>query len=186
MYRCRRSAHPSGGFSSSPAAPRSSSSIALCRSPWGGRISHLHEFIVNGRRYGAPDPDYDEVGEVVAETGVCLERVSPVPGASILYLYDFGDFWQHDVRLEATLPAEPGITYPRLLGGARSCPPEDCGGARGYAGLLEILLDPEHEDFEHMRAWVGPRLNAEVFSAAAVNQRLLKRTFSPLNLAGFI
>jgi len=71
--------------------------------------------------------------------------------------------------------ADPGETYPRLVGGARSCPPEDCGGVRGYAGLLEILVDPEHEDFEQMRTWVGPRFNAEVFSVAAINQRLQKR-----------
>jgi hypothetical protein len=144
----------------------------------GWEDSHLHEFIVNGQRYGTPDPHYDEVGEVVAEAGARLARVLPMPGASILYLYDFGDFWQHDIRLESAEQAEPGVTYPRLLGGARSCPPEDCGGARGYAGLLDILLDPEHEDFEHLRSWVGHRFNAEVFSAAAVNQRLLKRKVS--------
>ena len=141
----------------------------------GWEDSHLHEYIVDGQRYGTPDPHYDAPGDVVPETRVRLERVLPEPGASILYLYDFGDYWQHDIRLDAALPAEPGVTYPRLVGGARSCPPEDCGGTRGYADLLEILLDPEHEDFEQMHTWVGPRFNAEIFSAVAVNQHLQKR-----------
>jgi hypothetical protein len=30
----------------------------------------------------------------------------PEPGAEILYVYDFGDYWQHDVRLEAAFPPE--------------------------------------------------------------------------------
>lgn len=136
---------------------------------------HLHEYIIGGQRYGTPDPAYNDPGEVRREGGVRLATVFREPGAEIVYLYDFGDFWQHEIRLEAVLPPESGVAYPRLLEGARSCPPEDCGGTRGYAALLEILLDPTHREFEQMRTWVGPRFNAEVFSAAAVNQRLQKR-----------
>jgi hypothetical protein len=136
---------------------------------------HLHEYIIEGQRYGTPDPAFNDPGEVLRETGVRLATVLPEPGAQILYLYDFGDYWQHDIRLEAVLAPEPGVTYPRLVDGARSCPPEDCGGTRGYADLLEILLDPTHKEFEQMREWAGPSFNAEVFSAAAVNQRLQKR-----------
>jgi hypothetical protein len=91
-----------------------------------------------------------------------------------LYVYDFGGYWQHDVRLEAAFPSESGVKYPRVLDGARSCPPEDCGGAGGYADLLEILLDPTHEEFDHMREWAGPRFNAEVLSVDASNERLQK------------
>jgi len=40
----------------------------------------------------------------------------------------------------------------RCLDGARACPPEDCGGADGYARFLEILFDPRHPEFEEMRA----------------------------------
>jgi len=56
----------------------------------GWEDSHLHEYIVDGQRYGTPDSLYDEPGEVVAETGVRLERVLPELGATMLYLYDFG------------------------------------------------------------------------------------------------
>ena len=71
---------------------------------WEG--SHLHEYIVDGQRYGTPDPLYDEPGNVLPETGVRLERFLPEPGATMLYLYDFGDYWEHDMRLETSLPAE--------------------------------------------------------------------------------
>ena len=133
---------------------------------WRGR---LHEYIVDGRRYGTPDPTYDNPEEVVRESGVRHASVLPHEGTEILYVYDFGDYWQHDVRLETISPADPTIRYPRVVDGARSCPPEDCGGSGGYAELLEILLDPDHEEFEHMREWAGPRFNAEVFSHDAAN-----------------
>jgi hypothetical protein len=133
---------------------------------------HLHEFIIDGRRYGTPDPAYDEPGDVIAEGSVCLTDVLHVPEEQIGYIYDFGDYWQHVIRLEAILSEEPGSGYPRVLNGARSCPPEDCGGTGGYSDLLEILTDPTHEEFEHMREWAGLRFNAEVFFPRDANARL--------------
>jgi hypothetical protein len=133
---------------------------------------HLHVFVVNGQRYGIPDPEFDEPGEVLAEGRVRLAEVLPVPQARMLYTYDFGDNWQHSIQLESLHPPEASVAYPRVLAGARSCPPEDCGSFSGYADLVEILLDPTHPEFEQMRAWAGPEFNAEVFSADAVNQRL--------------
>ena len=141
----------------------------------GWENSHLHEYIVSELRYGTPDPLYDETSQVLLETGVRLERVLRKSGAKLLYLYDFGDFWEHDITLLASFNAEPGVTYPRPQGGGRSCPPEDCGGVRGYARLLETLLDPQHQDFEHKRTWVGLHFNAEVFSTVAVNHLLQKK-----------
>jgi hypothetical protein len=138
---------------------------------------HLHEFVVKTRRYGIPDPEFDlgdSANEVTSERKVSLAEVLPKPGSSMLYLYDFGDSWHHEIKLEAVSRPEPDTFYPRVVKGARSCPPEDCGGTPGYEDLLEILLDPAHEEFDHMRAWVGPKFNAEVFSLDAVNQRLRK------------
>ena len=62
-----------------------------------------------------------------------------------LYLYDFGDDWNHDVRLEKILPRKPDTNYPICLAGNRACPPEDCGGTWGYEDTLRILADPDHD-----------------------------------------
>jgi hypothetical protein len=132
---------------------------------------HLHEFTVDGMRYGMPDPDYDEPG-IVADSKVSLADVLRVPGAEMSYLYDFGDDWLLTVRVEAVVEEEPGAKYPRVVEGARSGPPEDCGGPFGYADFLEVLVDPAHEDFKEMSKWVGPKFNAEVFSIEKVNARL--------------
>src|SRR5712692_965736 len=45
-----------------------------------------------------------------------------------LYEYDFGDLWQHEVRVEEKLPLDRKMTYPMCIGGQRAGPPEDCGG----------------------------------------------------------
>jgi hypothetical protein len=41
------------------------------------------------------------------------------------------------------------------IDGERACPPEDCGGADGYYNVLDTLSDPDHDDHESMRTWVG-------------------------------
>jgi hypothetical protein len=134
--------------------------------------SHLHEFLVGRQRYGVPDPAYDGPGEVIVEGNVRLSEVLYTAGAEMCYIYDLGDYWQHSVKLEAIVPAAPGIEYPRVLDGARSSPPEDCGGTSGYANLLDVLIDPKHEDYQHLRGWAGERFNAEVFSLNDVNLSL--------------
>ena len=48
------------------------------------------------------------------------------------YLYDMGDYWEHEVRVEQFLDRDPKKTYPVCTGGSGACPPEDCGGPPGY------------------------------------------------------
>ena len=57
--------------------------------------------------------------------------------------------------VEDLLDADPELHYPVLLASIRACPPEDCGGAWGYAELKEILADPDHEQHLEMREWLG-------------------------------
>lgn len=51
----------------------------------------------------------------------------------------------------------------------RSCPPEDIGGVYGYAGFLEAIADPSHEDRERYLEWVGGDFDPEEFDADKVN-----------------
>jgi hypothetical protein len=136
---------------------------------------HLHEFEIGGQRYGVPDTDYDLPGEVVKDSAIKLSSALPRKGASLLYSYDFGDNWAHSVVLEDIVPIEPDTKYPRIIDGARACPPEDSGGSSGYADLVEILAKPRHEEHRQMREWVGKTFDPEKFSAKAANL-LLKQT----------
>lgn len=74
-------------------------------------------------------------------------------GDSICFVYDFGDEWQHKVRLSSIKP----LNEPRciLLRGAGCCPPEDCGGVLGYAEMLESgEYKPEEFELEDAQAMV--------------------------------
>ena len=136
---------------------------------------HLHEFEIGNQRYGVPDTDYDSPGEVVKDSTVKLSRALPRKGASLLYTYDFGDGWAHSVVLEDIVPMEPDTKFPRVVDGARACPPEDSGGPCGYAELVEILAKPRHKEHRQMREWAGKNFAPEKFSARDANL-LLKQT----------
>ena len=90
------------------------------------------------------------------------------PGAVVQYDYDLGDGWEHDVILEVVVPGEKGKRYPRCIGGARACPPEDVGGAGGYEELLAVIRDPNHKEHQRMLQWLGGRFSPEKFDANKV------------------
>ena len=133
--------------------------------------SHLHGFRAGRDSYGVPDPNFP--GDFNNERNVRLNQIAN-EGDTIIYDYDFGDSWEHDLKIEKTLPPEPGAHYPRCLKGSRACPPEDCGGPWGYQNLLDALKDPKHENHEEMLEWFGDEIDSEAFDLDEVNQ-VLKR-----------
>jgi len=88
---------------------------------------HLHAFETVCGEFGAPDDD-DDWSERQDEATAALAQVAAVERAKVVYSYDFGDDWRHDIVVEKIIPAEPGVAYPRCTGGRRAAPPEDCGG----------------------------------------------------------
>jgi Plasmid pRiA4b ORF-3-like protein len=139
------------------------------QSAMGWTNSHLHEFEIDGKRYG--DPGQLEDDNSVDSTSVRLSELldGRRKGYRIRYTYDFGDGWEHRVAFEGTQPTDAKIKYPVCLDGARACPPEDCGGPWVYYHLCQKLADPKHPEHEEMLEWAGP-LDPEKFSAKAVNK----------------
>jgi len=137
-------------------------------------LPHLHELRIGGLRFGVPDPNDTLMGgspcisEENAQIGNVLKR-----GPKPKYIYDFGDSWEHILTVEkvGVLTPEAGVAYPLCIGGRRNCPPEDCGGISGFYNKLEAIADPNHEEHEDMREWMGD-FDPEAFSIEAVNQRL--------------
>jgi hypothetical protein len=133
--------------------------------------SHLHEFEIGGSRYGIPDPDWDMDGAVIPEKRITL-ATSLAGAKSFRYTYDFGDGWEHRIKVEKSLPAE---TYPRTplcTAGANACPPEDVGGPPGYVDFLEAISNPAHPEHEDMLTWCGGSFNPKTFNIERANQRL--------------
>jgi hypothetical protein len=137
----------------------------------GWQNSHLHQFIVDGTAYGESDPALGEL-ELRDERKTRLGQVAPIVGSRFIYEYDFGDSWQHEIRVEQIAPAEPGMRYPVCLAGERACPPEDCGGIWGYTDLLEAVRDPDHPEHAEMMEWLEGDFDPEAFNLDATNQAL--------------
>jgi Plasmid pRiA4b ORF-3-like protein. len=131
--------------------------------------SHLYLFHIGRTLYGERNP---EGGRDIRDSSrTRLDEIVHERSPSFLYEYDMGDSWMHELTLRRTL--KTGVPErPRCIDGARACPPEDCGGPPGYAGFLQAISDPSHNQHEFMLDWVGGEFDPEYFDMAAVNSAL--------------
>jgi hypothetical protein len=122
---------------------------------------HQHAFHISDFRsedifFDIPE-DSNLLADVFTTRNILPDLVNKVSKSTIhfnptfKYIYDFGD-WCHTIKLEKVLRAEE-VSYPRCIGGKRSSPLEYCGGLSGYKNLLEVLADPENEEYDKMRDW---------------------------------
>jgi len=124
---------------------------------------HLHAFRVRMPHkskdtiIGIPDDDSFDL-EILPGWEFPIAEYFTEPGKTAIYDYDFGDSWSHEVILEGILLKEKTVKYPRCIDGKRACPPEDCGGVRGYYERLEILADPKRPEYREHVAWLRGHL----------------------------
>jgi hypothetical protein len=106
--------------------------------------THLYEIRAGDVGWGVPDPDWgDEVLDACKAR--LLDVLEDVGVKTLRYIYDFGDGWDHTIKIERITDAMPGVAYPRLVEATGRCPPEDIGGPGGYAEFLAAIADPTHE-----------------------------------------
>lgn len=153
----------------------------IVQAAMGWTDTHLYEFRVGDAGWGVPDPDGFYDGPMDAKKMTLGKLLDQTATKTIQYVYDFGDDWDHSIRIERVGEAAPGMTYPRLLKATGACPPEDVGGAWGYGEFLEALADPDHEQHEDMVRWSGGDFNAEDAGIDSIIERFdrLTRTWAP-------
>jgi hypothetical protein len=91
---------------------------------------HLHRFLIHGKEYGIASEGglgFDDDSRQIR-----LRDFRFRLRERFLYEYDFGDRWQHDIRVEQIVGADAKRSYPVCIGGKRAAPPEKCGGAAVY------------------------------------------------------
>jgi hypothetical protein len=101
---------------------------AVLQVAFGWHGYHLHAFETVCGEFGSPGHDGEDWAERQDEAAAALAQVAGAQRAKVVYSYDFGDEWRHDIVVEDIIPAGPGVAYPRCTGGRRDAPPEDCGG----------------------------------------------------------
>ena len=94
-----------------------------------------------------------------ARLGDILEDVGT---KTLKYLYDFGDGWEHTIKVERLINPESGVLYPRLIEAKGHCPPDDVGGPWGYSEFLEAIADPSHERHRELKEWFADDFNPHV------------------------
>ena len=90
------------------------------------------------------------------------------------YIYDFGDDWEHIIKVEKIFPKESTERKEHLIcmKGKRACPPEDSGGIYGYYDLMEIRENENHPDYEEMIVdWLGEDYDPEEFNIDEINNK---------------
>jgi hypothetical protein len=83
---------------------------------------HLHMFTVDGRRYADPIHDLDDsADESTARLGGLMPRV----GATMTYVYDLGDWWEHRITVERIIDSGNPHAIAVCVGGQGDSPVED-------------------------------------------------------------
>lgn len=130
--------------------------------------SHMHGFRPFARRLGMRRGGLPIEPEEERRTR--LADLLRKPKDRILYEYDFGDGWEHEILLEEIDDHAAGTRYPWVLDGRRACPPDDVGGVSGYSRFLHIISDPRHPEHEEMMEWCGGSFDSEAFDVQVLNQ----------------
>ncbi len=140
--------------------------------------AHLYQFFkdYNGDRIGMIFDDGWGLDDMLDAETVKISDYLANKGDSIYYEYDFGDGWQHLIKVKELKKDEKHRdgNYPRCLEGANACPPEDCGGFGGFEYLMEVLSNKKHPEHKDMKEWMGGNFDREYFNLDEINQ-ILKR-----------
>jgi hypothetical protein len=137
---------------------------------------HLHAFRVKDpaggepAEIGIPDDDGGFRADQKIKVGweIKISDYFSAENNKASYTYDFGDSWEHGLKLEEILPRDIALTYPACTAGKRACPPEDCGGPAGYYSLLDILADPTHAEYQQTVDRLGGGFDPERFDPGSV------------------
>ncbi len=140
--------------------------------------SHMHMFM-KGRQTYEPSSqssmEFESSDSLDERKYILSDVLSDETKGKFVYVYDFGDSWEHEIILKKILPQ--ASSQVQLLEGRRACPPDDVGGTYGYEQFVEAMRDPKHPEHEAMLDWYGDEFDPEEFDVQAVAKRLAKLKF---------
>ena len=118
---------------------------------------HLHSFSVSDPQtpgetiqLGFPDEEFSEYS-LQDETQYLIRNYFKDVGNKAEYQYDFGDCWEHKIIYEGLHNAKS--KGPICIDGKNACPPEDIGGDSGFMEFLQIMKNPDHEEYKENDEW---------------------------------
>lgn len=151
----------------------------IIQAAFGWEDCHLFQFRFQNTLVSPTDDEVDRMSfsdeKLEDAQELCIDGLLESEQTCV-YEYDFGDGWMHKIVLEKVLEPAPDAQYPICMKGKRRCPPEDVGGAWGYADFLEKISDPENPEREELLEWAtgNPEgaFDSEYFSVDETNEAL--------------
>lgn len=124
---------------------------------FGWNSSHLYSFSDDGYRSSIDIQDmrYADNEAVLSLDADKIEiwDIFKGEGRVFKYVYDFGDYWEHEITLEKMI--DKTSRFPVCTAGGGKCPPEDCGGTGSYEELKQVMQSPSDPEYEDFRVWLG-------------------------------
>ena len=144
--------------------------------------SHLHRFYAgegDDAAHFVTAEDLDEGEDGTPERVARLDQLLRAVGDTIRYDYDFGDGWEHELRL-IELATLDGDARARCIAGELACPPEDVGGIHGYEEVAEWVRAGNPRDavpssfssYEHAIDWLPLGWHPDEFDVEETDQLL--------------
>ena len=121
---------------------------------FGWTSNHLYKFDVDDAHYGEPDPDYAPEHQLLRADAKRLSALVKAGHRRLAYVYDFGDYWEHNLTIEKLTTGDAETRYPAYVDGAGRTPPEDVGGPGGYASFLERIENPNDAEHDATIEWL--------------------------------
>ena len=118
----------------------------VLQSIFGWKNYHLYDFVIEDG-FGMPivrlvpfeeDLEYDENATLMNK--LTLSEFMP-DYKQMIYTYDMGDYWQHNIELLQVYP-DYDKESPYLLEASGQTPPEDVGGVGGFMDFHQIVMHP--------------------------------------------
>lgn len=91
---------------------------------------HLHVFHIWGVDYGIAYEGGIYYGNDPSE--IYIVDLGLRAGHKFSYVYDFGVYWKHEIRVEKVENTRSGYHHPICTAGRRASPPEDVAGPYAY------------------------------------------------------
>ena len=81
---------------------------------------HLHEFRIDGNRYGEPEREWNL--KVHNDKKLQLKKLKLKEKQKFVYVYDFGDDWEHEIELEENTVFRKWCNIPKMRGWSNGMP----------------------------------------------------------------
>ncbi len=115
----------------------------VIQSAFGWQNSHLYEFSPGG--FGSQptigEPYEEDEEEKLNSKKIKLSKIFTGAKQKFIYIYDFGDSWEHIITLEK-ITDDASIVA-------------DCGGFPGFMDLKKIVSNPKDPEHAEMKEWLG-------------------------------